>query len=72
MAYHGKYKTPTELLLDEDLTRDEKIELLEQWRDDKKALMRASEEGMHGDDRSEVLRKIKNALISLRKESPSR
>lgn len=39
--------------------------MLEDWRDDKKALMRASEEGMHGDDRSELLTKIKKALISL-------
>lgn len=65
MAYHGKYTSPTDLLHDESLTRDEKIAMLEDWRDDKKALMRASEEGMHGDDRSELLTKIKKALISL-------
>lgn len=69
MAYHGKYRTPTELLLDEHLSRDEKIEMLEQWRNDKKALMRASEEGMHGDDRSDVLREVKQALASLKASS---
>ncbi|HEY9038080.1 MAG TPA: hypothetical protein VIN05_03965 [Roseovarius sp.] len=65
MAYHGKYTSPTELLGDESLSRDEKIEMLEQWRDDKKDYMRASEEGMHGDDRPELLRQIKKALLSL-------
>lgn len=70
MAYHGKYRSPAELLLDEKLSRDEKIEMLEQWRNDKKALMRASEEGMHGDDRLDVLRKVKEALNSLRASVP--
>lgn len=69
MPYHGKYRSPTELLLDESLSRDEKIKMLEQWRDDKKAIIRASEEGMHGDNKSEILRKIKNALISLKEGS---
>lgn len=72
MPYHGKYKSPMELLLDESLSHDEKIQMLEQWRDDKKAILRASEEGMHGDNKSEILRKIKNALISLKERSPSR
>ena len=65
MAYHGKYSSPTDLVNDESLDRDEKIEMLKQWRDDKKALLRASNEGMEGDDPSEVLRKIKKALLEL-------
>lgn len=65
MAYHGKYQSPTDLLKDENLTRGEKVEMLESWRDDKEAYMRASGEGMTGDDRSELLRKIEDALISL-------
>lgn len=72
MAYTGKYKTPTELMRDEGLSRDEKVEMLEQWRDDKEALMRASEEGMPGDDRSHVLKKITKALISLQEDSATR
>ncbi len=36
-----------------------------QGRDDKKALLRASEEGMEGDNPSEVLRKIKLYLGAL-------
>jgi hypothetical protein len=67
LAYHGKYKSPTDLLRDERLSHDEKINMLEQWRDDKKALMRASEDGMRGDDRSDLLKKIKKALMSLRR-----
>ncbi|MEO9630152.1 MAG: hypothetical protein ABJG14_06920 [Sulfitobacter sp.] len=72
MAYHGKYSSPTELLHDENLSHHEKVEMLTQWRDDKKALIRASEDGMQGDDRSEFLRKIKDGLISLRNGSASR
>jgi hypothetical protein len=40
--------------------------MLEQWGDDKKALLRASEEGMEGDVPSEVLRKIKQYLQTLK------
>lgn len=66
MGYFGKYDTPADLLADESLKTDEKIELLESWRDDKEAYMRASSEGMQGPSRSEALRLIENALISLR------
>lgn len=66
MVYHGKYRSPAELLSDTKLSRDEKIEMLEQWRNDKKALMRASDEGMQGEVRTELLIQIKEALRSLR------
>ena len=69
MGYFGKYETPADLLADEDLTTDEKIELLESWRVDKKAYMRAAGEGMPGPSRSDALRLIANALIALREES---
>ncbi|MCC7334263.1 MAG: hypothetical protein IT422_04180 [Pirellulaceae bacterium] len=55
---------------DESLSRDEKVEMLEQWREDKEALMRASDEGMDGDFRSDFLSKIENALISLKEGTP--
>ena len=71
MPYHGKYKTPSDLLHDESLNADEKIKMLKSWRDDKEAYMRASDEGMQGTSRSEFLRLIKNALISLRQKPPS-
>ncbi|MDP3495479.1 MAG: hypothetical protein Q8R82_20415 [Hyphomonadaceae bacterium] len=69
MGYSGKYKTPNDLLADRRLSTDEKIQLLESWRDDKEALMRASSEGMPGPSRSEVLRLIENALLSLQENS---
>ena len=65
MAYSGKYKSPSELMGDDDISREEKIEMLKQWCDDKKALLRASSEGMEGNDPSEVLRQIKKALMEL-------
>ncbi len=69
MVYHGKHTSPTDLMNDQSLSRDEKIKMLEHWRDDKKALLRASEEGMEGDGPSEILRKIKKALSSLEESS---
>lgn len=66
MGYFGKYESPDDILLDDALTTDEKISLLESWRDDKEAYMRAAEEGMQGSSRSEALRMIESALISLR------
>jgi len=50
---------------DDGLNRDEKIHMLKQWRDDKKAILRASSEGMHGNDRPDILKQINKALISL-------
>ena len=72
MAYHGKYDSPTDVLRDEKLSHHEKVEMLESWRDDKEAYMRASDEGMHGDDRADFLRKIENALSSLQDDSAAR
>lgn len=69
MAYTGKYETPTELLNDDSLNRAEKIEMLEQWRDDKEALMRAADEGMEGDFRADFLKQIEKALTSLKNEN---
>lgn len=68
MGYFGKYDQPADLLADDSLTKDDKIELLESWRDDKEAYMRASGEGMQGASRSDALRLIENALIILRGE----
>jgi len=70
LAYTEKYRSPSELMADESLSRDEKIEMLEQWRDDKEALMRAADDGMGGDFRSDFLREIVNALTSLNEDSP--
>ena len=70
MAYTGKYKSPTELMNDECLNRDEKIEMLEQWSHDKEALMRAADEGMGGDFRADFLKKIENALALLKEKPP--
>ena len=66
MAYLGKYETPDDLLRDDSLSREQKIALLEDWRDDKKDYMRASEDGMEGDVRADWLKQIKKALAELR------
>ncbi len=66
MGYFGRYATPADLCADQSLSTEDKIELLESWRDDKEAYMRAAGEGMRGPDRSEALRLIEKALLSLR------
>ena len=71
MAYTGKYKTPQELMSDDSLSHDEKVEMLEQWRDDKEQLMRAADEGMHGEIKIDLLSEIQNALTSLEEDSSS-
>ena len=68
MAYHGKYASPADLLLDDSLSHDEKIAMLEDWREDKEALLRAADEGMQGEPGSTLLKKIETALISLRED----
>ena len=42
MPYFGNYDTPADLLADKHLNIDDKIRLLESWRDDKRASIRAS------------------------------
>jgi len=67
LVYHGKYNTPEDLMLDKSLSDKEKIDMLKKWRDDEKSLLRASSEGMQGDDRPDILKQVKKALISLQK-----
>ena len=65
MAYEGKYESPEALLQDANLSHDEKKNLLQKWRDDEKDLLRASGEGMQADDRADILKRVKKALMSL-------
>ena len=69
MAYSGKYSSPQDLMLDESVSDEEKIEMLEQWRDDKEALSRASDDGMQGSARPGLLKEITDALILLQENS---
>lgn len=71
VAYHGKCETPDDIVHDDDLTFDQKIEMLESWREDKESYLRASDEGMRGVSRPELLRLIDRAMTALR-ESASR
>lgn len=70
MAYYGKYELPADILRDESLSHDEKVEMLKLWRNDEKDLIRASGEGMQSGDRQDILKEVKKALISLQKSSP--
>lgn len=65
MENYDKYKTPTELILDTSLNKEEKIVILKQWLEDEESLSRATDEGLVGNTRSDILKEVKKALISL-------
>ncbi len=66
MTYQNEYTSPDALMGDQSLSRDEKISMLESWREDKKAYLRAASEGMEGDNtHAALLKEIKKALKTL-------
>lgn len=69
MAYAGKYESPEDLLRDSSLSHDEKVQMLTQWRNDERDLIRASGEGMQNDEHPNILKQVKKALISLQESS---
>lgn len=69
MAYAGKYESPEDLLRDSSLSHDEKVQMLTQWRNDERDLIRASGEGMQNDEYPNILKQVKKALISLQESS---
>ena len=62
---YDKYKNPAELIIDSNLNKDEKILLLKQWLLDEESLSRASDEGLIGTTRSDILKQVKKALITM-------
>jgi MarR-like DNA-binding transcriptional regulator SgrR of sgrS sRNA len=62
---HEKYKNPSDLLLDKNLSKEDKIVMLKQWLEDEEDLSRASDEGMIGKTQSDNLKQVKKALITL-------
>ena len=65
MENYDKYKKPSELILDTNLNKEEKIVLLKQWLEDEECLSRATNEGLIGSTRSDILKQVKKALISM-------
>ena len=64
MTLYEDYKTPTEVLTDDSLSKDQKIEILKQWCEDEEALLRASGEGLEGGERPN-LQQVRKALETL-------
>ncbi len=65
MENYDKYKKPSDLVLDTNLNKEEKIVLLNQWLQDEESLSRASDEGLTGNTRSDILKQVKKALITM-------
>lgn len=59
------FSSPDEVLYATDLSDEEKIAILYQWKDEILQQIEAEAEGMVGDETSELLQEISDALISL-------
>ena len=66
-AEYEQYGTPAALLANEALDKAEKIRLLEKWRDDEDALIRATAEGLDGGEASN----LGDVLKALKKLKPA-
>ncbi len=62
------FKTPRDVLENEELSDEQKITVLEQWQDEVKQHLVAEEEAMPGEDPddAELLQEIHEALTTLR------
>ena len=58
------FKNPQEVVSNQELSRDQKIEILQRWEQDATALEVAEEEGMPG-PQPKLLQPIRDALHSL-------
>ena len=66
----GLFDSPRDLLEAPDLSVKQKLEILEQWKDDVLQRMVAEEENMEGDpDNAERLQQITNAIEAIKSES---
>ena len=59
------YKEPAEVLLDKELTKEQKLEVLRQWEFDAREILMADEENMVGDSPS-MLHRVLEAIESLK------
>ena len=69
---YSNYDTPNSIVMDEGLSREEKMELLNKWKADEEALQRAASEGLNGGE-APNLRKVQKAIDHLqndKSESP--
>ena len=64
---YEKYGTPATLVADENLSNNEKIRLLEIWRDDEEALARAAAEGLNGGEDNNLANVLK-ALMGFKSD----
>lgn len=58
---YSKYAKPDDVLNSANLNQEQKIEILEKWAVDEKALQRAAAEGLNGGE-SHNLQAVQNAL----------
>lgn len=63
------FAEPRDVLADQDLSRDAKLQLLHQWERDARELAVAEEEGMTGGEES-MLARVRQALLQLGVERP--
>jgi len=57
----SEYDFPNDVLLDDNLSKEQKIQILKQWQHDSLEIMRADEENMSGDSEN-MLNRVSVAL----------
>ncbi len=65
----GTFAAPMEVVERRDLTRSQKLQLLEQWEREARALAVAEEEGMTGGEES-MLSRVRRAIAALGGDEP--
>lgn len=64
------FASPEQVLNNNELDREQKIQILRRWDDDARLLLTAQSEGMKsGDSGSDVLKQVQSALASLGAEA---
>lgn len=64
------FTSPEQVLSNDELDREQKIQILRRWDDDARQLLRAQSEGMQSNDSgSGVLKQVQSALESLGAEA---
>ena len=61
----ASFKSPQDVVSNQELSRDQKIEILKRWEEDARAIEVAEEEGMPGQQQPKQLQPIRDALHSL-------
>ncbi|WP_409432260.1 hypothetical protein ACJ3XI_08555 [Litorimonas sp. RW-G-Af-16] len=67
MTIYDNYNTPADIQNASNLSKDEKLEILEKWEADEMALIRAASEGLSGGEDNQ-LKQVRNAIAAVKEQ----